>query len=113
MKNKALFFLLTSFILVFSVMTLSSCNETDKQNTVGTSITGTIEVIETTAPQTVAIPTEAPTEKEKTKKEHYEFDENTYYSTPEGIFMKPVTATNPNGEPVVSSNNDRHSPIAK
>lgn len=113
MKNKALFFLLTIIILAFSAMTLSSCNETDKQNTVGTSITSTIEVIETTAPQTVAIPTEAPTEKEKSKKEHYEFDENTYYSTPEGIFMKPVTATNPNGEPVVSSNNDRHSPIAK
>lgn len=113
MKNKALFFLLTSIILVFSVMTLSSCNETDKQNTVGTSITGTIKVIETTAPQTVAIPTENPTEKGKNKKEHYEFDENTYYSTPQGIFMKPVTATNPNGEPVISSNNDRHLPIAK
>lgn len=113
MKNKALLLILTIVISVFSTITLSSCNETDKQNAVGTSITGTIKVIETTAPQTVAIPTEAPTEKEKTKKEHYEFDENTYYSTPEGIFMKPVTATNPNGEPIISSNNDRHSPIAK
>lgn len=112
MKNKALFFLLTSIILVFSVMTLSSCKEKDKQNTSETHVTGTIKVIETTAPQTVAIPTETPTEKKKTNKEHYEFDENTYYSTPEGIFMKPVTATNPNGEPVISSNNDSISPKA-
>lgn len=113
MKNKAFFFILITIISVFSAMTLSSCTDTDNQNTAETSVTGTIEVIETTAPQTIAIPTENPTEKGKTKKEHYEFDENTYYSTPEGIFMKPVTATNPNGEPVISSNNDRHLPIAK
>lgn len=113
MKNKALYFILIIIISGFSVMSLSSCNETDKQNTSETHVTGTIEVIETTAPQAVAIPTEIPTEKGKNKKEHYEFDENTYYSTPEGIFMKPVTATNPNGEPVISSNNDRHLPIAK
>ena len=105
--------ILTVIILVFSVMTLSSCKETGEQNTAETSVASTVETTVTTAPQTVAIPTESPTEKKKSNKEHYEFDENTYYSTPEGIFMKPATATNPDGESIIISNNDNPSPKAK
>lgn len=113
MKNKILLFIQTIIILAFSAMTLSSCNETDKQNITETSVTNTTKTIETTAPQITDIPTETPTEKKVTNKEHYEFDENTYYSTPEGIFMKPATATNPDGEPIINNNNDSLSPKAK
>ena len=113
MKNKVLILMLTIIISIFATMTLSSCNETDKQNNTETIVTNTIKTIETTVPQTAAIQTETPTENKKTNNEHYEFDENTYYSTPEGIFIKPATATNPDGEPVINNNNDSLTPKAK
>ena len=95
MKRYFTFFMILT-IAILLIFSLSSCNE---KKTSDKDISATIA-------STIAITTTEPTEENtisNSATETYDFDENTHYSTPEGIFNKPIDSTNEQGDMIIST----------
>ena len=93
MRNKIIISMLT--IACISACALSGCNDSEekvKQETTVVSVSSR-ENTSITEEETTE-PTEVPTVKATTNSDVYGFDEEVYYSTPEGVFMKPIDDEN-------------------